>query len=204
MIPHRTRSHHGPDETGPTGLELPGITIDAKEGRTFGQGLVRLAEMKKAGQLGDIVVMGMGVNPWGATSDQVRQALDTIGSNRTLVLVTASGPVSWEASTNKAMKNLAATYPSRVVVADWEVSSAYATDFQPDRIHPRAQGASIYARTLRLAVDEAAAKAAPAPKPAPPPRSRRLRPRAPTRSRPVRAGGRSPGPPGCRCPACSP
>ena len=156
-----------------TNLELPGITIDAKEGRTFGQGLVRLAEMKKAGQLGDIVVMGMGVNPWGATSDQVRQALDTIGSNRTLVLVTASGPVSWEASTNKAMKNLAAAHPSRVVVADWEAASAYATDFQPDKIHPRAQGASIYARNLRLAVDEAAAKTAvettkPAPtKPAP-------------------------------------
>lgn len=150
-----------------TNLELPGITIDAKEGRTFGQGLVRLVEMKKAGQLGDIVVMGMGVNPWGATSDQVRQALDTIGSNRTLVLVTASGPVSWETSTNRAMKDLAATYPSRVVVADWEASSAYVTDFQPDRIHPRAQGASIYARTLRLAVDKAAAKAAPTPKPAP-------------------------------------
>lgn len=151
-----------------TNLELPGITIDAKEGRTFGQGLVRLAEMKKAGQLGDIVVMGMGVNPWGATSDQVRQALDTIGSNRTLVLVTASGPVSWESSTNKAMKNLAAAYPSRVVVADWEAASAYATDFQPDKIHPRAQGASIYARNLRLAVDEAAAKTAvETPKPAP-------------------------------------
>lgn len=151
-----------------TNLELPGITIDAKEGRTFGQGLVRLAEMKKAGQLGDIVVMGMGVNPWGATSEQVRQALDTIGSNRTLVLVTASGPVSWEASTNKAMKNLAAAHPSRVVVADWEAASAYATDFQPDKIHPRAQGASIYARNLRLAVDEAAAKTAvETPKPAP-------------------------------------
>ena len=37
-------------------LEMPGLTIDAREGRTFAQGLTRLAELKQAGRLGDVVV----------------------------------------------------------------------------------------------------------------------------------------------------
>ena len=136
-------------------LEMPGLTIDAREGRTFAQGLTRLAELKQAGRLGDVVVLGLGVNDGGATATQVRQAMNLVGTGRTLVLVTASGPVAWETSTNTAMRNLAATYPSRVVVADWKRASAYVTDFREDRIHPRGQGASVYARLVRLAVDTA-------------------------------------------------
>jgi len=140
-----------------TNLEMPGVTVDAREGRTFAQGLTRLGELKQAGRLGTVVVLGLGVNMGGATPAQVRQAMDLVGTGRTLVLVTASGPVAWESSTNTAMRALAAAHPERVVVADWKRASAYVTDFREDRIHVRGQGLSVYARMLRLAVDAAPA-----------------------------------------------
>ncbi|MCV7510965.1 LysM peptidoglycan-binding domain-containing protein [Micrococcus luteus] len=136
-------------------LEMPGITVDAKEDRTFAEGLTRLGQLKAAGRLRDNVVLGLGVNTGGATAAQARQAMDLVGPDRELVLVTASGPVAWKAFTEQAMRDLAARYPGRVAVADWEAASRYVTDFRADRIHPRAQGLSVDAQLVRLAVGRA-------------------------------------------------
>ncbi|WP_202900224.1 hypothetical protein [Micrococcus luteus] len=136
-------------------LEMPGITVDAKEDRTFAEGLTRLGQLKAAGRLRDIVVLGLGVNTGGTAAAQARQAMDLVGPDRELVLVTASGPVAWRAFTEQAMRDLAARYPGRVAVTDWEAASRYVTDFRADRIHPRAQGLSVDAQLVRLAADRA-------------------------------------------------
>lgn len=97
-------------------------------------------------------MLGLGVNTGGAAAAQARQAMDLVGPDRELVLVTASGPVAWHAFTEQAMRDLAARYSGRVAVTDWEAASRYVTDFRADRIHPRAQGLSVDAQLVRLAV----------------------------------------------------
>ena len=40
-------------------LEMPGITVDAKEDRTFAEGLTRLGQLKAAGRLRDTAGRGL-------------------------------------------------------------------------------------------------------------------------------------------------
>lgn len=135
-------------------LAMPGITVDAKEDRTFAEGFTRLGQLKAAGRLRDIVVLGLGVNTGGATAVQVRQAMDLVGPDRELVLVTASGSVAWQAFTEQAMRDLATATRS-----GWRWRTGRRPCGTPPTSAwtgstPRAQGLmSVYARLVRLAVD---------------------------------------------------
>lgn len=70
--------------------------------------------------------------------------------------ITVHRPVRLLAGALTATTAAAVTTPEPTsAVADWEAASRYVTDFRADRIHPRAQGLSVYARLVRLAVDRA-------------------------------------------------
>lgn len=140
--------------------QMPGLQVDAVVGRNFETGLELLAAQKD--DLPDVVVLGLGING-DVTPTQLNQALSTVGPDRKVVFVTPSGPRPWVDRLTGDMKKLAQSNPGRVAVADWNAAASQVTDFSGDQIHVGDQGAGVYARTVRLAVDQIAGASASGP-----------------------------------------
>lgn len=133
---------------------LPGIYIDAMVGRQFSTGLQVIAQLKAAGQLRPIVVVGLGTNGT-VTSDEISQLFAEIGPNRRLVLVNTYEDRSWEQEVNSTLAAAAQAHPTSVVLADWYDTIDHRTDLLwPDGIHPQPAGGVVYAKMLRRALDK--------------------------------------------------
>ena len=130
---------------------LPKVRMDAKSNRRWSAapGLVEA----RGGSLRRAVVLGFGTNA-GTDAQAVRRALDAIGPERMVVLVTLHGPFSRIESDNAALRDLAAGRPN-VVLADWHAALAGTNgQLQPDGIHPSLEGSHLYAKTVRAALAE--------------------------------------------------
>lgn len=136
--------------------QLPGITVDGKVGRSYQEGLKILQAQDPASRR-PITVLALGINS-AAGANELNAALEAVGEEGKLVLVTPSGPRPWVRDLTAQMHQMAAANPTRVSVADWNATAEYVTDFSGDQIHVGPQGASVYARTVRLAVEAIAAK----------------------------------------------
>lgn len=135
---------------------LPGIYIDAMVGRQFSTGLDVIAQLKAAGQLRSIVVVGLGTNGT-VTSDEISQLFTEIGPNRRLVLVNTFEDRSWEQEVNSTLAAAVGAHPTSVVLADWYDTIGHRTDLLwPDGIHPQPAGGVVYATMLKAAVDKVA------------------------------------------------
>jgi hypothetical protein len=130
---------------------LPGVYIDAKIDRQMQAGLAAIRSLAGAGRLRPVVVVGLGTNG-GVTASQIRQLQRAVGLDRELVLVSTFGPQSWEHSVNAALA-AAARHGSHTELADWHQAIAARPGLLwPDRIHPRPDGARLYARVVLAAI----------------------------------------------------
>lgn len=131
---------------------LPGITINAEVSRQPRSAPQLLEQLEQAGQLRQVVVLGLGTNGYWGTGT-LERVLDVIGPDRKLVLVTAFAPQPWVESVNTYDTQIAAAHPAQVVVADWATAiSAQPTLLGPDHIHPAAAGGTLYAQTISHAL----------------------------------------------------
>ncbi len=135
---------------------LPGIYIDAMVGRQFYTGLQVIQELKSAGQLRPIVVVGLGTNGT-VTTDEISQLFALIGPGRRLVLVNTYEARSWEQEVNSTLAAAATAHPDSVTLANWYDTIEHRTDLLwPDGIHPQPAGGVVYAKMLKTAVEKVA------------------------------------------------
>jgi hypothetical protein len=104
----------------------PGITIDAKEGRSFSAG-IDILEKRLATDTPNVVVFALGTNN-GATADQIGAVMDLATAIDEVIFVNVVVPRVWQSGTNLAMLEASATYDN-VSFVDWNAASAGASEF---------------------------------------------------------------------------
>ena len=130
---------------------LKGIYIDAAISRQMSAGLAVVRGLAGTGLLRSVVVLGLGTNGT-VTTSQIRQLLATIGPHHKLVLVNTFDPRPWQNGDNRVLTT-AARKRDNVVLANWFATIEHRTGLLwDDDVHPRQQGATLYARMVATAV----------------------------------------------------
>ncbi len=122
--------------------------IDARVSRPWGEGL----NIAKQMPLKSTVVFALGTNNDRLNSNDIDNAINTIGSDKLIVFVTnynGSATDGYPESNNELMKQYAAQY-SNVVIADWyeAVSADPGAYLVSDLVHPTGAGAELFAKTI--------------------------------------------------------
>jgi peptidoglycan/LPS O-acetylase OafA/YrhL len=135
---------------------LRGVYIDAMVGRSMAAGIGVEQWLADRHELRRVVVAGLGTN--GPVSPgQVATLVRIAGRSRGVVLVNAFVPRPWQDEVNQVFA-AAARRDGRVVVADWYDAIAGRTWLLwDDGVHPRPDGAPLYAGVVARAVDRACA-----------------------------------------------
>ncbi|MEI6228494.1 MAG: phage tail tip lysozyme [Candidatus Saccharibacteria bacterium] len=143
--------------------KLPGAAINAEVGRQFKTGL----DIAKTTTLRNTVVFALGTNSAGLQSKDIKTLVDTVGVNKTIVLVTnygAPGSGKNYTSNNNVIKKAAQEYPN-ILVADW--ASVASADFNKyissDHIHPTIEGRQLFADTVYNVLNKDAGVSYPSP-----------------------------------------
>ncbi|MGG2092520.1 acyltransferase family protein [Bacillus sp. S13(2024)] len=123
---------------------FPNIKIDAKIGRQMSEAIATVDKMKKEGNLGDYVIIGLGTN--GAfTTEQITSLIQSIGNERKIILINTRVPRPWESLVNERLKEAAKNF-SNITLVDWHSASAgKQAYFEPDGVHLTKTGAEAYA-----------------------------------------------------------
>ncbi|WP_054025612.1 acyltransferase family protein [Bacillus sp. FJAT-28004] len=131
---------------------VPGIVIDGKIGRQFGQASAVIEDLKKNNQLGNTVVIQLGTN--GAfTTKQMNGLLSALGTERQIIFINTRVPRKWQDSVNK-MLAATAKKSANVTIVDWYTASKGKKDFfAADGVHLKKHGAEFYADLLVEAID---------------------------------------------------
>jgi len=122
------------DYQDPLKAAIPGIQVEAAVSRQWGEGESILEGLKAQGQLGALVVVGLGTNgPITATDmDSMMGILQ--GASR-VVFVNVHVDRPWQDPNNAVLASAAARYPN-VVVADWSTLAAQNPQwFGSDGVH---------------------------------------------------------------------
>ncbi|WP_408929132.1 acyltransferase family protein [Corynebacterium marquesiae] len=96
---------------------FPQIYVDADVSRHYTAGIQVLQQLKDSGQLRDTVFLGFGTNG-PAFPDQIKEALDIIGEDHTVVMAVPFGDREWMAQSQQDVLDAAKEYDN-VYVADW-------------------------------------------------------------------------------------
>ena len=97
------------------------------------------------------MALAFGTNAGVSDPDVVREIIDTLGPERSIVLVNLYSNSTFIASSNELLAEIAAEYPN-VAIADWNAAaSADPGALQSDRTHPNIPGATLFAQTLEAA-----------------------------------------------------
>ncbi|MDO4910125.1 MAG: acyltransferase family protein [Corynebacterium sp.] len=132
--------------------QFPGIYIDAAVSRGMPGILETLQTMAEHNELRPVVVLGVGTNDE-VEPFEIAQVMRIVGPERLLVLTAPHGDRPWIADSIPTIFRAAKRYPN-VVVADWNGAAiANPQTLAWDGIHPDGEGAYLYAREIRLAMD---------------------------------------------------
>ena len=96
---------------------FPQIYVDAEVSRHYTAGIQVLQQLKDSGQLRDTVFLGFGTNG-PAFPDQIKEALDIIGEDHTVVMAVPYGDREWMAQSQQDVLDAAKEYDN-VYIADW-------------------------------------------------------------------------------------
>lgn len=122
------------DAEPPLRAALPGVDFSASEGEQWSTGVQHLADLKAAGQLGEVVIVNLSTN--GPLSDaSMAQLLGVVGDATRVVIATTHVPRDWEDGNNALIRDTAKAHPN-VVLADWFLlSEPHPEWFYGDGIH---------------------------------------------------------------------
>ena len=96
---------------------FPQIYVDADVSRHYTAGIQVLQQLRDSGQLRDTVFLGFGTNG-PAFPDQIKEALDIIGEDHTVVMAVPYGDREWMAQSQQDVLDAAKEYDN-VYIADW-------------------------------------------------------------------------------------
>lgn len=141
------------DYQDPLKTSIPGIDVDAAVSRQWTDGEAVLQQLKAVGQLGSLVIVGLGTNGPITANDFDTMMAILAGASR-VVFVNVHVDRPWQDPNNAVLANGAARYP-HVVVADWATLAAQNPQwFGSDGTHLGIDGpgadalAALVARTL--------------------------------------------------------
>jgi len=110
------------DYQDPLKAAIPGIEVDAAVSRQWADGEAILQTMKARGQLGGLVIVGLGTN--GPITDaDFDHMMGILGGASRVVFVNVHVDRPWQDPNNAVLASGAARYP-HVVVADWATLAA--------------------------------------------------------------------------------
>ncbi|MDF2725726.1 MAG: acetyltransferase, partial [Paenibacillus sp.] len=134
---------------------FPGISIDAKIGRQMSHAQALTEQLKADKKLGKTVVIELGTNGTFRNS-QLEELLNTIGGDRTILLINTRVPRPWEDDVNRKLADTAERFPNAKLL-DWHAASKGKDYFNSDGVHLTAEGAKAYASLIEktLAVPKA-------------------------------------------------
>jgi peptidoglycan/LPS O-acetylase OafA/YrhL/lysophospholipase L1-like esterase len=132
---------------------FPNITVDGKVSRQMRDAYDIVNQLKKANQLGDIVIIQLGTN--GPFPDKTLTSLiDLIGKERKILLVNVRVPRPWESIVNKTLMEVAEKY-SHTTIVDWYATSANHNEyFVSDGVHLKPAGSKAFAAMIESAVQK--------------------------------------------------
>jgi lysophospholipase L1-like esterase len=125
---------------------FPGIAIDAKIGRQMSQAQALTEQLKADKKLGKTVVIELGTNGTFRNS-QLEELLNTIGGDRTILLINTRVPRPWEDDVNRKLADTAERFPNAKLI-DWHATSKGKDFFNSDGVHLTADGAKAYASLI--------------------------------------------------------
>ena len=129
---------------------FPGMYVDAKESRQMSTAPGLIQTMLQQGDLGSVVLLGLGTNgPFdGSILTQIEQEL---GPSRILLLVNVHEPKPWQDQVNATLA--AAVHPPRVCLVDWNAAiTPHPELLWHDNIHARPSGAQLYTSLIASAL----------------------------------------------------
>lgn len=133
---------------------LPGIAVDGEVGRQLSEAQDTIDAHIKAGDMGELVILELGTNG-PAGEKRLKKLLDSIGKDRTILIVNTRVPRKWQDDVNDLLKDAAAEYDNATLV-DWYSASEGKTEFfGKDGVHLNRKGGEFYAEMLAKAVAKA-------------------------------------------------
>ena len=130
---------------------IPGVVVNAVVGRQAGALLAGVSELRRAGLLGQTVIIHVGDNGLFLRSS-LDNALTALADRKRVVIVTIAVPRRWEDPTNALLRSVAAAHPKNVVIADWHAAAqGHPEYFVKDGVHLTIPGARAFAATIAAA-----------------------------------------------------
>ncbi|MCF4006387.1 acetyltransferase [Corynebacterium uropygiale] len=137
--------------------EFPGIYVDGEVSRHYAAAPGIISGMESQGTLDPFVVLSFGTNgPSSGAGDPelLNQIIDSLGEDRTIILVMPYGDRGYMAEAQEEVRTAAQEHEN-VYVADWcHVAQANHGLLREDQIHPEPQGATAYAHAVRSALEQ--------------------------------------------------
>ncbi|WP_169907683.1 acyltransferase family protein [Priestia abyssalis] len=130
------------------------IMIDAKVSRQMRDAFSIVTQLKKANNLGDIVIIELGTNgPF--PEKTITDLLRNIGKERKVLFINVRVPRPWEAIVNKSLEEISKKH-SNMSIIDWYSTSANHNEyFVNDGVHLKPEGARAFAAMIEEAVQKA-------------------------------------------------
>jgi hypothetical protein len=130
-------------------LAQEGYLANARGCRQWPEGLALIRDLRDADHLPRLVVVALGSN--GSVSRaNIHDALDLVGKERTLGLVTPRETGGGSSSDADIVRSEARKHKNRTVLLDWvKYSAGHPAWFQPDGLHLTFEGADALARLLK-------------------------------------------------------
>jgi len=133
---------------------FPGINYLAESNRQWHQAPAIVDAGLADGTIRDIVILDFGTNGGIPDESVVRDVIDKLGPDRTVVLVTIYGLSTFIDASNEILHNVAADYPN-VIIADWHAAiSAEPHKLQADQTHPDLEGMHLMAEVIDRALQD--------------------------------------------------
>ena len=126
---------------------VPGIAVDAKVSRQWGQAIDVLAFYRDQGLLADTVVVHLGTN--GAFSPEAFDEMMRVVGNRQVYFLTARVPRLWEADVNQKLHDGAKRWKNAHVLEWRDFAGSHDDWFAGDGFHVTRVGAQAYGLFVR-------------------------------------------------------
>ena len=130
---------------------IPGIQIDAKEGRQVQTGIDLIHQVEATRHFDGAVVVDLGNNGT-FTGDQLDSLMSLLGSARLVILVNLKEEEPWTAANNQVIEGAPREFHNAVLVNWVAASSVHPEYFWDDGLHLRPEGAQVYAGLIRAAL----------------------------------------------------
>jgi lysophospholipase L1-like esterase len=128
---------------------IPGIVIDATEGRQFAEGPMVLRRLLAERPVPDVIVVALGTNGSVAADDVA--AIMSLAGDTAVTFVNVHVPRTWEAANNATLEAAVAEYGAGIV--DWKAAAISGEGLlRSDAYHPSNSGFDAWVTLIADAV----------------------------------------------------